>query len=155
MKEWVISIIGVVLLNLMAEIILSNSEISTFIKKIFSVVSIFIIIAPLSNLINVNFSSILDNLLNSNQYDEYIYSNQELYIENFIVETLKTKGFYGVKVDVKYNLSNNENELEKIILNLKNLVINENQVHINKYKEIKDIVCNALNVKEDIIVLNE
>ena len=154
MKNWIITIIGVILLNLIVEIILSESNLSSFIKKIFSIISVLLIISPITKLLN--FDNInLYNIVFDSSYLDYSFGNYDVYIENYLKAILESNGFFNIEIDVCYNLSNNENKIKKIFLNLRKLVINENQVHINKYKEIKDIVSKTLNIEEDLIILNE
>ena len=113
------------------------------------------ILSPINNLLNIDLDSIFDyEYLLDKSYLETIEDEQEKYLENYIEQLLEINGFKSVKVKIVYNLSYNENKIEKVIVNLKDLVINENHTHINKYQEIKSIVANALNLEECYIVFN-
>ena len=156
MKEWLMSIIGIVCLGLFSDIILSESTINSFVKKIIAIISIFIIISPIKNITKIDFSKFFEyNYIEDSSYIENVYTQQKHYYEKYLEETLSKKGYNNVNVEIIYNLSNNKKKKKKVVLNLKNLVINENTMHINKYKEIKSIVCETLNIKEDIVTLNE
>ena len=160
MKSWIISIISVVLLNLVSEIILSQSTIGEFIKKIFGLVTILVIISPIANIFKID----IDNIINTydskfNYQSEYISiveNGQEEFYENYIKQLLEDEGFLNVNVEIDYKIEDNGININKITLNLKNLVINENQPHINKYTEIKNIICNAIPIiEESDILINE
>ena len=83
MKNWIITIIGVILLNLIVEIILSESNLSSFIKKIFSIISVLLIISPITKLLN--FDNInLYNIVFDSSYLDYPFGNYDVYIENYL-----------------------------------------------------------------------
>ena len=49
----------------------------------------------------------------------------------------------------------NKFEIQKVILNAQNLVINNEAVHIDKYKEMKNVVIRFLYIEENKVVINE
>ena len=156
MKNWVISIVTIVIVNLISQIILSSSEISSFVKKIIGVITILIIISPLKSVLSLDIKEIFnDEYIVDTNFIDTINTQKEEYMSKYIEQLLEQRGFYNIDAEINYILSDYESKIELVRLNLKNLVINENQVHINKYTEIKSIVCNALGIKENIVILDE
>ena len=95
MKNWIITIIGVILLNLIVEIILSESNLSSFIKKIFSIISVLLIISPITKLLNFNNINFY-NIVFDNSYLDYSFGNYDVYIENYLKSILESNGFENI-----------------------------------------------------------
>ena len=158
--NWLLSIVGVVLIGVLVDIILPDGQMQKYIKVVFSVFVVFVMIYPIVN-INLNkidFNKFLYNStsveLNENYLKNYNleYKNS---LEKLTENQLSNNGFMGVDVEININLDKTNFNIEKVILNAKNLVINTNTVHIDKYKEIKGLVANFLYIEEERVVINE
>ena len=155
---WIVSIVGVVVLGVLIDIILPEGQMQKYIKSIFSVIVVLTMVSPLFNIEigNINFDQFIYNESSVELNQNYLNNYNEDYktsLQNLLEENLKENGFGGVKVEITYNLSNNNFEIEKVVLDIKKLVINTNQVHIDKYKEIRAITVKLLNVEEDVVVI--
>lgn len=157
---WIISIVGVVILGVLIDLILPDGQMQKYIKAVFSVVVVLAMVSPLLNIDidKIDFDKFIYNetsvQLNENYLNNY-NEDYKLALENLLEENLEEGGFSSVDVEILYNKSNNNFEIEKVELDIKKLVINANQAHIDKYKEMRNIVANMLNIKEGNIVFYE
>ena len=55
MSVWIMSVVGVVCLGVLLDIIVPDGEINKYIKSVFSIVTVLVIVAPLPLLINSDF----------------------------------------------------------------------------------------------------
>ena len=159
-SSWIISIVGIVILGVLIDLILPEGQMQKYIKSVFSVIVVLTMVSPILNIdINkIDFDRFIYNETSVELNQNYLKNYNEDYkvtLENLLEEKLKEGGFSGVNVEILYNKSNNNFEIEKVELDIKKLVINTNQVHIDKYKEMRTIVSNMLNVKEGNIVIYE
>lgn len=157
MSSWILSIIGIVFISIIMEIILPNGKTNKFIKSIFSVFLLFIFISPIKDLIH-KFSNTTFNEDNIKIDENFLYdinlakneSNQIL-----IQNRLKNKGIEGVNVVICNNLQNYDYSIEKIYIDITNLVITDKNQHINKYEVITNTILELINIEKDKIVFNE
>jgi len=159
-SSWIISIIGIVVLGVLIDLVLPDGQMQKYIKSVFSIIIVLTMVSPLLN-ININeidFNKFIYNEASVELNENYLKNYNEDYkiaLENLVIDALKEDGFSGVVVEISYNLSNNKFEIEKVELDIKKLVINTNQVHIDKYKEMRAIVVKMLNIKEGMVVFYE
>lgn len=159
-SNWIISIVGVVILSVLIDLILPEGQMQKYIKSVFSVVIVLTMVSPILkiDISSIDFNKFIYNESSVEINTNYLNNYNEDYkksLEEIVENALKDGGFLNVEVEISYNLSNNNFEIEKVKLDIKKLVINANQVHIDKYKEMQTIVENLLNVKEDLIVIYE
>ena len=157
MTGYVLSVLGVVLLGVIIDVIVPSGNINKYIKSIFSIFVVAVIIRPV-----VKFLSNKNGIkIDYNKYEidkelvEYIFEKRAENDENKIELYLTDEGFE--KVDIKLNFSIDNNNLEYISceINLKNVVISADKQHINKYEFIKDVVKDFTNLTEEEIIINE
>lgn len=158
--SWLLSIVGIVVIGVLTDIILPEGEMQKYIKAIFSVFIVFVMISPILNidLNKIDFNKFVYNQTSVEINDEYLKNYNNSYkesLEKLCEGQLKSQGFLNVKVEISLNLSINKFEIEKVDVNLKKLVINTNDVHIDKYREIKSIIISVLGIKEDKVVISE
>jgi len=159
-SSWIISIVGIVILGVLIDLILPEGQMQKYIKSIFSVIVVLTMVSPVLNidLNKIEFNKFIYNESSIELNDKYLKNYNEDYkktLERLLENSLEDKGYKNVSVEISYNLSNNYFEIQKVVLNIKNLVINTNQVHIDKYKEMRAIAVNLLNVKEGVVVIYE
>ena len=157
---YILSIVGIVFLSVLVDIIMPDGDMSKFIKGVFSIVALFVIISPAQKFFNKDFD--IDKII----YDQTAVQIDSDYIEattkqmkNQLEITLSVKlkdaGFDNVGVEILCDMSNNVFQVEKVVLDISNMVINTNIPHINKYTEIKQVVIDYLNVEESDVIINE
>jgi len=155
-STYVLNIAGIILLGVLVHIILPEGELNKFIQNIFALIVVFVIVSPISGILNSSFS--LDNIIptSNNVIDEnYIFtvnSQTVSYLESILEQTLEECGFKNVFVTISANLMISPLKLEKVAIDLSKLVMNREVQHINKYSKIKEIVMQNIDIKEENIV---
>ena len=156
--NWLLGVVGIVLIGVLVDLILPEGEMQKYIKAIFSIFVVFVMISPLLSIDidKINFDKFVYNDVSINEkflidYNEKYCSSLKTNLEN----TLKIRGYDGCEVEIYHNLSTDKFEIQKVEINIKNLVINKNSAHIDKYKEIKQIATLVLGVDENKVVIGE
>ena len=156
LSTWVMSILGIVIISLLIEIILPNGKTSKIIKGIMAVLSIFVIISPIKNLVgDINLELIskefaIDKSFIANRDNEKL----DVYKET-IEKDLKSNGYLNISISFKTFLSKEETQIESVFVDLRGLVLSNEKLNIDKYTNITAIIKNIISVKEDSIIFYE
>lgn len=158
--SWLISIVGIVLIGVLVDIILPEGSMQKYIKSVFSIFVVFVMIYPIINMDidKIDFNKFIYNDSSITLNDQYLDNFNKSYkksLEELTERQLETKGFLNVDVEISYIMLNNKFEIQKVTLNAQNLVINNEGVHIDKYKEMKNVVTMFLYIEENKVVINE
>lgn len=149
MSAWLMSIVGVVALSVLLEIMLNDGETSKFIKGIFSLAVVLIIITPLPKFIlnDFDFNKIFDS-------DKYQYDNvfvEKTAKERNAIREEKTKTLLnenGVKTDrVKiYFIGENYNKID---------VVKVYTESVSARDKAKELVSKYLKIDREVINVYE
>ena len=152
MTNWILSIVGMVFIGVILEAVIPDGKTNAFIKAIFSIIFMVVVISPIINLFgkdNVfDFSEILKPTSEVVEQNEHELMELKFIIENHLIDN----GIHGVEVKVKGYSSNNDLKIEQINVNLSNLIINKKDEHIDKYKLITTLIKEKVEVNEEQIV---
>ena len=157
MKGYILSILGIVIAGIFIDIIVPDGTINKYIKSIFSIFVVAVLISPL-----IKFLSNKD--IYTLHYDDYqinekligYINNQTIKsIENKIKNTLEQEGFSGIDINLNYSTNNNEIIINFCEINLKNLSITSDKQNINKYEFISGVVKENTNLAEEVILFYE
>jgi len=145
------------LLGVIIDVIIPSGNISKYIKSVFSIFVVAVIISPVVNFLsNKNGIKLeYDNYEMDKQLIEYIFAKRTENEENKIEIYLKDNGFNGIDINLNYSINNNELEYISCTINLKNLVISADKQHINKYEFITKSVKDFTNLTDEEIVIDE
>lgn len=158
LTDYLLSLVGIVILSIIIDLILPSGQVNKYIKSIFSFIFIFVLVSPIPKLLNgeFNFNNIFQS--SSTELNENYLNNLKQEQADKLMESLnkqfEERGFYGLDILVTYNSDNLIFEIQKIFVDLTNLVLNENNQHINKYTTIKDLLIEFTGVREEQIILN-
>lgn len=157
MSGYVLSIVGIIFAGVIVDVIIPAGSTAKYIKSIYAVFVVAILILPIINFINNNKGFVLE-------YDEYevnekllnyIYSNRVETLEDNILNGLKSNGLENIDIEINYSIENEDLVMLACTINLKNLVINENFTHINKYDYIKKVVKDYIDLSDEEIIIYE
>ena len=160
MTSYILSIVGIVFLGVLVDVIMPDGEMNKYVKGVFSIIALCVILSPLPKLFgkNIDFDSALYDTTASSIDLDFLEATQKQ-MKNQLEITLRSRfkdsGFDNVEVDILSEMSNYKFNIKKVIIDIKNMVINQNMAHINKYVEIIEITQKYLNVEESDIVINE
>lgn len=154
---WIISILGVVVLGVIADLILSG-KLKNFCRSVFSAVAVLMIVIPIPTVLRNGCDKIEDIFDSALSLDnEYISAGSEYVAEKLakgITEALREDGISGVEIEVE--LKQGElTEIAAIKIYIKKLVIENGMLHINKYEYLKKKVTEYSNVVEEMIYIYE
>lgn len=153
MNGYILSILGIVILGIVIDIIVPNGSINKYIKSIYSVFVLAVILTPLLKIVNNQ-----DFSLNYQEYEidqsilNYIYSTRADNAEESIISMLEDNGFNGVVINLQFSSENNEFRYNSCNINLENMVIDEDKQHINSYEFITEAVRSITGLDEEEIV---
>ncbi len=160
MKDWIISIVAVVLITSILSLILPQGKMGKYIKNIFSLLTMFVMIKPIIYVKEGNFN--YEQIIGANEivlqdgFLEFVYNKRiEEYEENCnkIIEEIGVK---GAGVNINFNINKNQDiDIYSVQINLKNSVIILDKPHINIKEEIIADIASCLNVNKDLVMIYE
>lgn len=147
--SWLLGLVGIAVLSVLVDILLPEGQTNKFIKGIFSLLVVFVLISPLAKLKNADFD--YSEIFSSERIDvseSYLQKanerEQEILIAD-LTEMLETK---GIKV-------------EKIVLNLKDGNINNIEkvsvqtTQTNLSEKVKELIASRLAIDKSLITVYE
>ena len=147
--SWLLALTGVILLSVLVDILLPSGQTNKFIKGIFSILIIFVILTPLLKLKNNDFSF-------SGLFDSGTIEVDETFIRNTKIRQYEQK-----EREIKEVLKNYEITVEELVITFDSKDINNiTSVTVRtKNKEqtstIKRIIGGILSVDEQYIIVYE
>ena len=156
MNGYILSILGVVVAGVIIDVIVPSGTINKYIKSIYSIFLVAVLLMPLINLIDGNKLSFVykEYELNDDLFN-YISNEKVTSLEEEIEQRFKIEGFSNIDIELLFTLNNNKIEYNSCDVNLKNLAISADKQHINKYEFIKEVVASYTNLSYQEIMLNE
>ena len=156
-SSWVLSIIGVVLISVIVEMILPKGSVSKFIKSVLAIFIVFVIVSPIATIKDSNYFDKIFNL-NAIEIDvNYVKTINEQKVTEYqknITTILNESGFLNISVNIDAEIDK-EIKINKVYVNICNLVLNGNISHIDKYTKMIAIITSVVDVKKENIVFNE
>lgn len=154
MSSWIVNIIGMVFVGVILEVILPTGKTNAFIKMVFAIFLLYVIVMPLPKLFNgaINLNNSTATVTDTN-YLINLNLQKVSMIENEIIKKLAENGFEEVSVIISSNIYSENLEVHKIHIDLINLVLKNKDKHININKEITNIITSIINIKEENILI--
>ena len=152
MYSWLLSVAGVVFMGVMLEIILPNGKTVPFIKQIFSLLTLFVIVSPIVDFIDKNVS-----LSSSEMVIDYnfIYQHNLQKVEvaqKQIEDNIELLGYGDVSVIVNGTIFEEELRYSSVYVDISNLVVQDDIKKNDLKSEIKLLINNVINVEEENII---
>lgn len=148
MGNWAISVVGTVLLTVLADVILPDGQTNKYVKTALSVVVIVAMLTPLLKLsVNIGWISYDKEYQPQLQYLYSVEVKQEQTLEDMLSDKLADK--YGqCEVDVDATLDQDGLEINKVCVELEKRVIDSAQQNI-LFTEIGKTVASLCGASED------
>lgn len=147
--SWLLALTGVVLLSVLVDILLPSGQTNKFIKGIFSILIIFVILTPLIRLKNDDFSF------------SGLFESGSIEVDETFIKNVKVRQFEQKENEIKDVLKNYEITVEELVITFDSKDIN-NIIGVTvrtKNKEqtstIKRIIGVILGVDEQYIIVYE
>lgn len=159
-SQWVISVVGIVLLSILADIILPHGQTNKYIKNIFAIITVFVIVTPLPSLFkNISYQGDLiiqqetpvvdENFLNQLAISKQV--EQEVFLENVFEEN----GYSNIHPDIRILFEEGIYKIDLIEINIKNAVIRDEDKNINIKENLLKLIVDACDVSKDKVVFYE
>lgn len=155
MTSYILSVLGIVIAGVFIDVILPSGSISKYIKGIYSIFVVAVLISPITKLLDKDFKFNYTQIQTDEKLLTYIYNNRTSAQEIEIEQYFEQEGFKGIDICFKYSIENDMIKYNACEINLKNLAINADKQHINKYEFIKSTIINATNLTEEEIKIYE
>jgi len=159
LSSWVLSIAGICFVSVVLDLMLPDGKTNSHIKNIVSYAIILVVVIPLPNLLNKNFSaSDIFEKMEINIQEDYIYNINQSKLDALckqIEEELTEKGILGVEVSISANIFDNPMEINAVYVDLYNVVISDNKGNIYIKTEVVEVVVDIINISKDKVVFYE
>lgn len=156
LSSWVLSILGIVIILLLVEIILPKGKLLKMVKSVLAIFSIFVVISPIKNLITTIDLSLISNdfVIDENFLEKRDNEKLEVY-KSKIEKDLNDNGFLNVYIDFETVFESKETIIKNLFVDLRDLVITDKKLNIDKYTNITAIIKNVISIKEEQIIFYE
>lgn len=157
MNSYILSILGIVVAGVVIDIIIPSGSINKYIKSVYSIFVVAVIMMPIINLINNkdNFQLNYTDFQIQEDLGKYIFEKKTIALEEDIEQYFANEGFKNIDINLFYSVKNNNFRYNSCAINLVNLAINADKQHINKYEFIFNVVNNYTNLTKEEIIINE
>ena len=148
---------GIIVAGVFIDIIVPSGKINKYIKSIYSIFVVAVLLSPMINFLSKNHDFTIkykDVELNS-KLIEYIHSMKSKSMETDLENYLDAEGFKNIDITLTFSSENNEFKYNSCKISLKNMVIETDKQHINKYEFIKTIVQENTNLSYEEIIIDE
>ena len=157
MAGYVLSVLGIVVAGVIIDVIIPSGQINKYIKSIYSIFVVAVLLSPLIKIVNgskkIEFT--YTNFEMDQSLIEYINEQKVENLQKTISQNLYENGFKNVDILINYSINDNIITYNSCIVNLKNLAIDDNVQHINKYEFIKDTIKSTVDLTEEEIKIYE
>lgn len=157
---YILSLVGIVFLGVLVDVIMPDGEMNGFVKGMFALVAMLVIIAPIGKLQNSNFDlgKVFEESVSTQIDGDFLEATSKeisAQLENTLKARLFENGFCEVFVTIEGNMSNNVYQIEKVKILVANLSNLDKQEHIYKCTKIKEIAVQTLDVEESDVIIDE
>ena len=105
MNAWLLSIVGVVSLGVLLEILLADGETSKYIKGVFALAVVLVLVAPIPKFLNKNFDInefFGDEIVAQSTFLQSVNERRNIERENKVLAELKKSNIYYLRGDLDY-----------------------------------------------------
>ncbi len=160
MKSWALSIIIVVFSITVISLLFPNGKIGKFIKSIFSLILVFVVLKPLISISDKNFSLeefvFINETILQEDYIDFMHQKEIKQQEENCEKIFENLGITNAEIKLACLYDENKKlKIESVIINLKNAVIKSDKEHIVIIENAKKLITEYLNINYDVLVINE
>lgn len=152
MLSWLLNIVGIVFIGVILDVVLPNGKTNQFIKHVFSVFMLFVVVSPVSNWVSSAFNvEVSSGVTDSNFL--YVTNLEKINaLEKDIVSEIESGGISNVSVIINGNVFEEVLTINSVYVDVSNAV-SENNLTKSEVKDfvLDKILINVDVVKEDIV----
>ena len=157
MSGYILSVLGIVVAGVFIDIIIPSGSINKYIRGVYSIFVVAVLVSPIMKLMNKthDFSIKFQDYALNESLLSYLYTEKVNAMEDSIEKLLTDKGLENVDIILNFSIENDQLKYKFCKVNLKDLVINADKQHINKYEIITEVVKNSTNLTQEEILFDE
>lgn len=152
MLSWLLNIVGIVFISVILDVVLPDGKTNQFIKHVFSVFMLFVVVSPVSNWVSSAFNvEVSSGVTDSNFL--YVTNLEKINaLEKDIVSKIESGGISNVSVIINGNVFEEVLTINSVYVDVSN-VVSENNLTKSEVKDfvLDKILINVDVVKEDIV----
>ncbi len=158
-SNWILSIAGIVVLSVLVDLFLPDGRLNGFIKTIFNFSIILVVVTPLPNLLKKDYN--INDMFPTQSIDlqeDYIYQlnhDKLMLLEDKIESSLEKSGIDGVEVYISADIFTLQMKIEKVFVDLSQMVIQGNLQNINIENEVVKCITTYIDIQMENIVISE
>lgn len=156
--KWIMGIVGISALGILVDILVKKGESEKYIKGVFGLFTLFVVVSPIPSLINKNleFDSVFDFSGVTYNYDQnftdYVFEKRYDEIEKAISAIIFEK--YEVNSESKiYFVESCPEKIDVVYVNLKNVGILDEEQNKHIIEETRRLVSDKLKLNENQVVV--
>lgn len=120
MKEWILSVVGIVFICVLIEIIMPDGKLNSFIKQLFGIFVLFVIVNPIAAFLKNTNNFISSDVVVDSNYIFNVNLEKVKELENLVVKELELAGVFNVNVIVNSNVFNEEFKVDSVYVDITN-----------------------------------
>lgn len=157
MKAYIISILGITVCGVLIEIILPSGKINKYIRSIYSIFVVAVILNPVITFFanNKGLDIKYNDIELSSTLMNYINQQKVNSLQSSITSQLEQQGMQNIDIVFNYEQENYQIVYKSCVVNLKNLVYTDADKHISIYELITQLVEQQTNLTYEEIIFNE
>lgn len=154
MINWVLSIAGMSFLGVVIDTLIPSGKIGGFVKGVFSLFLMYVIINPLPKLFNKSIE--IDTNYEYEENINFLETINLKKLENYkvdILDKLKKSGITNIEIDFDADIAKSDIVIKKVYVDIQNIVLNNDATHININDSIHKVIESVLGVKNKEVVI--
>lgn len=152
MLSWLLNIVGIVFIGVILDVVLPNGKTNQFIKHVFSVFMLFVVVSPVSNWVSSAFNVEVGSGVTDSNF-LYVTNLEKINaLEKDVVSEIESGGISNVSVIINGNVFEEVLTINSVYVDVSNAV-SENNLTKSEVKDfvLDKILINVDVVKEDIV----
>jgi len=154
--DWIFRIVGIGAVGVLLDVLMSEGETNKYVKSIFALITVFVIVSPLPDLLNkeIDFESLFGSQNTAVAVDDgYL---KAFYQERFEIKENEIERIIAEKYDINvvakiYFVQSCPEKIDVVYIYFENTVIDDKNE--NKYSsEVKNVVSKRLNIGKEKII---
>ena len=156
-SQWILSIVALVMVGVVVEIILPQGKTNKLLKSIVAIFTVLILVLPIKNinLKAIDFSNIFQKFEIDQDFVDLRNKDMIVATQLEVQNNLSDNGYKNVTIKIEGSFDNENLLIKYIFVDLKNLVLSDENLNINKYTNIVAIIKKSIECKEESIIFYE
>ncbi len=151
-SEWIMGIIGISALGILVDIVVKQGETEKYVKGVFGLFTLFVIVSPIPKLFDQSFS--INNVFDfssktstDNDYIEYVFEKKYDALEDVLTKKIKEEFNVNSTVDV-YFVESCPEKIDLVYVNLKKEGIWDEAENKHITVEIEKVLSDMLGISQ-------